>query len=125
MKATVPNGHKYCLPWCGLSDSAQPAWYCCRTPHWEWRRPARCSRGNLCRNLRPKLARTAAGTRPAITEARCRPYRGTYAPRGRPEDPGLFGVGSLQLHSGRTPIPEVSAKEQLLCRVEIEHGERV
>ena len=37
----------------------------------------------------------------------------------------LFGVGSLQLHSGRTPIPEVSAEEQLLCRIEVEHGEGV
>jgi len=37
----------------------------------------------------------------------------------------LFGVGSLQLHSGRTPHPrKFSAEEQLLCRVEVEHGGR-
>jgi hypothetical protein len=37
----------------------------------------------------------------------------------------LFGIGRLQLVSGRAPIPEVSAEEQALYRIVVEHGERV
>src|ERR1700758_2313826 len=35
----------------------------------------------------------------------------------------LLGVGALQLVAGRTPIPEVSAEEQILSLIELELGE--
>src|ERR1700752_1951303 len=35
----------------------------------------------------------------------------------------LLGVGTLQLVSGRTPIPEVSTEEQILSLIELELGE--